>query len=111
LWRTFHSDSKRKKLPNGGIFNDFDAVAAYSPFCDAMFVDKEVCLLASGKELKRELSGRARLFSFHDQQDRAFLEYLQDIEKSASPEHVEVVREVYGADWGKPFVELLSVVT
>ena len=88
------------------MFNDIDAAAAYSPFCDAMFVDKEIAHFASQRELKKELSGKAHLFSLREKV--AFLEYLKSIESSAPAAHLAFVAEVYGPGWAKPYTELLS---
>lgn len=90
------------------MFNDIDAVSAYSPFCDAMFVDKEIAHFASQRELKEELSGKARLFSLREK--NTFLEYLKSIETSAPAEHLALVADVYGPGWAKPFTELLSAI-
>jgi hypothetical protein len=91
------------------MYNDVHVVSAYAPFCDAMFVDKEIAHLASQAELKKELAGRARLFSLRPQERETFIDYLKGIEANASPEHLKLVREVYGENWGSPFVQLLSV--
>lgn len=95
-------------FPRSGMGNDIDMVAAYSPFCDAMFVDKQIFNLASMAELKRELAGNARMFSFRDEGDQDFLIYLNEIEAAATPEHLEGVRVVYGPNWPKPYWELLD---
>jgi hypothetical protein len=99
-----------KKLPTGGIFNDIDAVAAYSSFCDAMFMDKQISHLARQRELKKELSPNSRIFSLGANEKTAFIDYLKSIETAASAEHLRLVEEVYGSDWPTPFEELLSVV-
>ena len=41
------------------MYNDIDAVAMYSPFCDAMFVDKEIAHLTKQGELREELTGKS----------------------------------------------------
>ncbi len=99
-----------KKLPTGGIFNDIDAVASYSPFCDAMFMDKQISHLARQRELKKELSPSSRIFSLGAKEKTEFIDYLNSIETDASAEHLRLVEEVYGPDWPTPFEELLSVV-
>ena len=90
------------------MINDIGVVAAYSPYCDAMFIDIEMVNFARQCELKRELAGKARLFSLRQKDE--FMEYLQGIERDASPVHLKLVEEVYGADWPTPFVEVLSSV-
>jgi len=90
------------------MFNDVDVVAAYAPFCDAMFVDKEISHLAHQGELRRELNGSATLFSLRADEDRQFLAFLDQIEADASSEHLKLVAEVYGTNWEKPYLELLA---
>jgi hypothetical protein len=96
----------RKNFPRSGMYNDIDAVAMYSPFCDAMFVDKEIAHLTTDGELRKEFSGeRPRFFSLRESDE--FLAYLNDIEGSASTQHLQLVEEVYEADWPTPYVDLL----
>jgi len=109
LARDVRSSRKSENFPNGSMYNDVDVVSAYAPFCDAMFVDKEIAHLASQAELKKELVGRARLFSLRQREREAFIDYLKGIETNAPPEHLKLVREVYGESWGTPFLQLLSV--
>lgn len=97
-----------ENFPRSGMANDIDMVAAYSPFCDAMFVDKQVWKLAAEPELKRELAGAARMFSFRADGDQDFLAYLDQIEADATPEHLSAVTAVYGPNWPKPYWELLG---
>jgi hypothetical protein len=108
LARDVNAGRQPKNFPGAGMYNDIDVIAAYAPFCDAMFVDKEVAHLAAQAELKKELLGQAQLFSLRKNEQVAFIEFLKSIEAGASPNHLKLVREVYGEDWGSPFVELLS---
>jgi hypothetical protein len=108
--REVHSGRSADRFPKGGIFNDIDAVAAYSLFCDAMFVDKEISHFARQQELKKELSANGRLFSLRQNEKLAFIAYLEGIEADASAEHLRLIEEVYGPNWPTPFEELLSVV-
>ncbi|HRE04169.1 MAG TPA: hypothetical protein PKX00_01075 [Opitutaceae bacterium] len=108
LARDVRAGRKAENFPTGSLFNDVDVVAAYAPFCDAMFVDKQVSHLAAQGELKRELSSYCCLFSFRQGEHEQFLDYLANIERSASPEHLAKVTEVYGADWPTPYLDLLA---
>jgi hypothetical protein len=101
--REINAGRKSNRFPKASMYNDIDAVALYSPFCDAMFVDKEISHLANLKELQQELSGKARLFSLRKNEKAEFLNYLRSIENEASPEHFRMVEEVYGPDWGSLF--------
>jgi hypothetical protein len=108
LARDVHAGRKAAAFPGAGMYNDIDVVSAYASFCDAMFVDKEIAHLAGQAELKKELVGKSQVFSLRQKERAAFIEYLRGIEANAQPEHLKLVREVYGDDWGSPFVQLLS---
>lgn len=110
LARDVRAGRKPENFPTPGIYNDIAAIAAYSGFCDAMFVDKEASHLGAQAEMKRELAGSARLFSLRKKEREAFMAYLDEVEKNADSEHIKLVHDVYGADWSKPFVDLLSTV-
>ena len=106
LARAVRSGMSPDNYPRGSIYNDLDVVSAYSPYCDAMFVDKEVEHLSRQGDLGRYLKSGAKFFSLRNKDD--FLTYLRDLERSAAPEHLQLVREVYGSDAGRPFLELLK---
>ena len=50
--------AQAESFPKGSMYNDIDVVAMYSPFCEAMFVDKEIAHLTKQGELREELGGR-----------------------------------------------------
>ena len=111
FWAAFARDvrqgRKPENFPGASVFNDVDLIAAYGPFCDAMFMDKQISHLASQGGLREQLQGIS-LYSFRDNEHHAFVEYLECIEREASPEHLRLVKEVYGSDWPKPYIELLE---
>ncbi len=84
----------QNKLPTKGFFTDVDVISCLLPYCDAMFLDIECWTYLS--ELKR--SGRlqydAQVFSLRNKDQ--FSEYLENLRASAHPEHLEIVRQVYG---------------
>lgn len=106
--REVRAGRSEETFPRAGMSNDIDLVAAYAPFCDALFVDKQISHLAAQPELKRELAGSGQLFSLRDGEDQEFLKYLDQIETAASPAHLDAVAAVYGACWPKPYMELLA---
>ena len=106
--REVHAGRKPNTFPRAGMFNDIDLVAAYAPFCDALFIDRQIAILASQGELKDELAGVGRIFSLHEGGEAAFLAYLDGIEAAAAPEHLLKVAEVYGPDWPTPYLGLLA---
>ncbi len=97
----------RKQPPTQGFHTDVRTVAALLPYCDAMFLDKEVRGYLVENPVRRELATYGcSTFSASTQQ--AFLDYLRNIEGSADPSHLGLVREVYGAEWPRPFEDLYS---
>ena len=106
--REIHAGRKADRFPTASMYNDIDAVAIYSPHCDAMFVDKEISHLVKQRELREELGPTVRFFSLRRDEKSEFLNYLDNIERSASSEHLRLVEEVYGPDWPTPYVDLLS---
>jgi hypothetical protein len=106
--REVHAGRKPATFPRAGMFNDIDMVAAYAPFCDSLFVDQQIAILASQGELKNELAGTGRLFSLHEGGEAEFLGFLDAIEGAAPPKHLSRIAEVYGTDWPTPYLGLLS---
>lgn len=96
----------RKKLPSSGIANDISMVSTILPYCDAMFIDREMYGLLDHPEVKKEVKNRYKTSVFSAANKEEFLAYLNNIEKGASKEHLEKVKEVYGTDWPRPFLEM-----
>jgi hypothetical protein len=84
----------RKKPASPGFMNDVTAIAAYAPFVDAMFLDKECAALLTQGRPKRELAYRARIFSLTNKDD--FLTYLGELEAAASDEVRRYASIIYG---------------
>lgn len=103
--------SGQKKPPTRGAVNDVKSISALSPYCDAMFIDKEFHSLL-GEHVDRKpildfLGIKTRFFSQNNIDE--FFKHLAQIENSASKKHLEKVEEVYGEDWGKPYIEMYEV--
>lgn len=77
-----------------GLMADFQAIAAYAPYVDAMFIDRECALLLGEGELQRDLHYRARIFSYANKD--AFLAYLRELEARTSAEIREYAARIYG---------------
>ena len=45
---------------------------------------------------------------FSDRDHGELMVYLQGVEDDASPEHLALIKEVYGPDWPTPFVTLYT---
>ena len=82
-------------------------ISTLLPYCDAMFIDNECRGYLADGPLCDEIAYDTEAFSFSTKD--AFLQYLNEIESSAPEEHLGKVKEVYGPDWGKPFVELYGI--
>lgn len=86
----------RKKGVSPGFVNDVEAVAAYAPFVDAMFIDKECALLLTQGRPGKELDFRARIFSLTNRDE--FLDYLRGLEAQANGEMRRNAKIIYGLD-------------
>jgi hypothetical protein len=52
------------------------------------------------------LATGAKFFSLRSKE--AFLDYLKELERNASSEHLALVKDVYGSSAGTPFLSLLT---
>jgi hypothetical protein len=86
----------RKNGVSPGFMNDVETVAAYAPFVDAMFIDKECATLLTQGRPGRELNFRARIFS-HTNRDE-FLDYLRGLEAQADEEMRRHAQIIYGLE-------------
>lgn len=77
-----------------GLMTDFQAIAAYAPYVDAMFIDRECALLLGEGELSRELHYRARIYSYANKEE--FLAYLRVLEAQATAEVRGYAERIYG---------------
>jgi len=92
----------RKKPPNRGMVSDIDMISTLLPYCDAMLIDREMFeLLNHGEVKKKVLKYKTKIYSTSNKKE--FMAYLDDIEKSASKEHLKLVADVYGEDWTEPY--------
>ena len=98
--------SQGKKTPAKHPFNDTDMISAYLPYCDAMFIDREMHNILLQKPLPDEIVFGAKVFSPKTKQ--GFFEYLDGIETTAPQGHLDIVREIYGAGWETPYVAVIQ---
>lgn len=95
----------RRRPPNIGMANDIEMVSVLLPYCDVMFVDREMFGLLNHGTVKKEIEKfGTKIFSPANKKD--FLEYLDSIKKNASRKHMERVKEVYGNDWATPYLSM-----
>jgi len=91
--------------PNKGMFNDIEMVATLLPYCDAIFVDKDMHSLMNFGAVKTVLSKyKCKIFSLTNIDD--FFEYLEEINKNTSKKHLQTIKDVYGDNWDRPFYEM-----
>ncbi len=95
----------RKKPLNVGMVDDISMVSSLLPYCDAIFIDKEIHNLLDFTEVKR-MTGNFKVKTFSMKNKDEFLSYLNDIQSTADKKHLKIVKEVYGEDWPKPFLEM-----
>jgi len=94
-------DQGRKKPPGRGFLNDVEMISTLLPYCDAMFIDNECRSFLLEKPLCEEIDYGTKVYSLSNKEE--FIEYLDEIRKSASEEHIKAVEEVYGPNWSKPY--------
>jgi hypothetical protein len=86
----------RKKPASPGFMNDVRAIAAYAPFVDAMFLDKECATLLTQGRPGGELKLRAQIFSLTNREE--FLSYLRGLEARASDDVRHYAEIIYGVE-------------
>jgi hypothetical protein len=96
----------QKRAPSPGMWNDITAIAAFLPYCDAMFLDNECAGLLREEPLRTKLVPFGTSI-FSSKTGDEFLEYLAGLEQEAGAEHVGLVARVYGDDWTVPYREVL----
>ena len=84
----------QKKPPNRGMVADIEIVSTLLPYCDAMFMDNGCRAILQDIPQSHRPEGVDRVYSMNCKVE--FLDYLRTIRASASPEHLELVKQVYG---------------
>ena len=98
--------SGQKRAPNRGMMNDLDMVSTLLPYCDAMFLDKEIHALLFEKDVSERLAFGTQVFSMRNVAE--FFDYLDQLRASAPGNVLQAVNEVYGDSWVRPFVEMYT---
>lgn len=80
---------------DSGFETDVQVVSTLLPYCDAMLVDKEVHgLLKQGRLAKHVKELGCRVFSLKARDE--LMDFLRNLESTASKEHLAKVSDVYG---------------
>ncbi len=96
----------RKVPPTPGVMVDVNMISAFLPYCDAMFVDNENAALLEDGRVKARIGYPAKIYSRRNKEQ--FLAHLDEILGVADPDHIKLVRDVYGDDWMKPYIKILE---
>ena len=83
------------KTPHShGDLNDVTMMSTVLPYCDAVLLDRRMRGYLRDEPVRSRLEGMSKAFSVADR--RELLAYLDEIEATASAEHLAKVAEVYG---------------
>jgi len=92
----------RAIVPNIGMSNDIEMVSTLLPYCDAMFIDKDMYSILNFGTVKKIISKyKTKIFSLTNIDD--FFNFLKKIEENTSRKHFQIVSNIYGKGWGVPF--------
>jgi hypothetical protein len=98
----------RKNHPGDGIASDISMASTILPYCDAMFIDREMHGLLKHPEVAKDVKKKYKTEIYSTANKQEFMDYLDSIESAASKAHLQKVKEVYGNDWPKPFTEMYN---
>ena len=87
--------------------NDIFIVATFLPYVDAIFIDNSCYSLLHENPIKEYLNEYKTKFFCQNTIDE-FLEYLNEIENSASKLHLSTLNEVYGEQWLEPYFDVFK---
>ena len=85
-----------RELPDEGLETDINILSVLLPYCDAMFIDKQMHSYLEENPVSKRLSYETKIFSLNHKAE--FMAYLRAIEQNASKQHLEKVKEVYGEE-------------
>lgn len=88
-----YQNTEKAKERLGGLFYDVQFIAAYAPYCQAMFVDNTMCEFVDDRRIG--LTGRfgTRVFARNRWDD--FMTYLESVRSRRSPELERALRLVH----------------
>lgn len=100
------SGNMKKENIKSSFSIDVMAMSTLLPFCDAMFLEKQMAGFFRDNPLKNVLSKMPRIFSLAGKND--FWNIFNSIEASTVKDHLQLVTQVYGADWGNHISKCLK---
>lgn len=100
------ASSGQKRPPSRGMWQDLEAISAFLPYCDAMFVDDQCAALLAEEPVRSRLATHGtRIFSTRTVEQ--FIAFLQSLESTAGKEWCDLVLRTYGPDWLTPYRDIL----
>lgn len=85
---------------------DLQSISAYTPYVDAMFVDRQCHRLMRDTPLSGAIPGQLEVFSVENLDE--FENWLDGVETSAPAGHFDLLDEIYGPTWFEPYTRLLE---
>jgi len=76
------------------MITDIGVLSTLLPYCDAMFIDNVCRSLLNEIPRVRKPPYKYAVFSSKTSAD--FIQYLRDVRNSATTEHLELLKDVYG---------------
>lgn len=92
--------------PDRGMVTDINTISSVLPYSDAAFVDDRCRRLLEAARTPAALDYEAAVFSTATRDE--LLAWLDELEGSVDPAHVELVREVYGDAWLEPYTTIFE---
>ncbi len=89
----------QKEPPNEGMTTDVETVAHLLPYCDAMLMDKDCRALLLNVPKELQPPEVAKVYSLNNREE--FMGYLRTIRDSITPEHSQVLKELYGENYSR----------
>lgn len=96
----------RGRDPDRGMVHDVNFVSTLLPHCDAMLIDDRAKRLLDLADAHLHFGYDVAVFSTRTRGD--LLEWLLELERGIPAHHHDLIAEVYGEDWLKPFREIYT---
>ena len=107
LWASLAREAGQRRLPNEGVFTDFDVISSFLPYCDAMLLDGDSVGLLR-KEPLHSIADEFQCKVFSARNLEEFRDYLTQIVDDADTQHLSLVADVYGSPSPAAFTTLFT---
>jgi hypothetical protein len=85
---------------------DLQSISAYTPYVDAMFVDRQCHRLMRDTPVSVAIPAELAVFSVENLD--AFEDWADDVEANAPAGHFDLLHEIYGPSWLESYDRLLE---